>query len=110
MTLSYAPRERPLVAPTQAGNDLFPDRRDKTSFIHGNQRLYQTRVKGTPRPNNPNSKFGMLITAKKASTAVWLEAGWALMLEGDWLAELIVGEEVLEEPDEEVDPVAPDGM
>jgi hypothetical protein len=56
------------------------------------------------------------ITAKKASTAVWLGAGWALMPEGDWLAELIVGEEVLKEPDKElvllvpVDPVEPDGM
>jgi hypothetical protein len=57
------------------------------------------------------------ITAKKASTAVWLAAGLALRLEGDWLAEFIVGEEVLEEPDEElapllvpVDPVEPDGM
>src|SRR5262249_22922417 len=86
---------------THAGNDLFPDRTDRTSLIHSKQRLYQTRVKGTPSPNNPSSKSGVLITAKKASTAVWLEAGWALLLEGDWRAEFIVGEEVLEEPDEE---------
>jgi hypothetical protein len=53
----------------------------------------------------------VLIFANKASTAVWLEEGWALMLvKGDWLA-------VLEEPDEgmvalpvPVDPVEPDGM
>jgi hypothetical protein len=58
----------------------------------------------------------VLITAKKASTAVWLEARWALMLEGDWFAEFIVSEEVLEEPDEELVPLLvpadpePDGM
>jgi hypothetical protein len=59
----------------------------------------------------------VLITANNASTAAWLEAGWPLILEGDWLAEFIVGEKVLEELDEgmvalpvPVDPVEPDGM
>ncbi len=46
-----------------------------------------------------------------------MEAEGALKLEGDWLAEFIVGEEALEEPDKELAlllvplvPVEPDGM
>ena len=56
---------------------------------------------GTPSPNNPSAKSGVFIAAKKASTAVWLEAGWALRLEGGWLAESIGGEEVPEDAGEE---------
>jgi hypothetical protein len=100
-----------------AENALFPDREKQPSLIHGKQRLSLTRVKGTQSPDNPSPKSGVPITAKKASTAVWMGTAGALVPASDPLAEFIVDEETLEELEEELallpvpaDPFAPDGM